>query len=41
MTEEFTVDAVAGERDVDPDERLDAVFALYLRIVAEDGVEIC
>jgi hypothetical protein len=41
VAEEFTVDAVAGERDVDPNEKLEVVFAWYLRIVEEDGVKIC
>lgn len=41
VAEEFTVDAFTGERDADPDERWETVFVCYLRIVAEDGVEIC
>uniref|UniRef100_B9GK52 Uncharacterized protein n=1 Tax=Populus trichocarpa TaxID=3694 RepID=B9GK52_POPTR len=39
VAEEFTVDAVAGERDVDPNEKLEVVFAWYLRIVKEDEQE--
>jgi len=41
VAEEFTVDAVIRERDVDLNERLEVVFARHLRIVEEDGVKIC
>ncbi|KAJ6945822.1 hypothetical protein NC651_000786 [Populus alba x Populus x berolinensis] len=41
VTEEFTIDAVIRERDVNHDERLEVVFAWYLRIVEEDGVKNC
>ena len=41
VAEEFTIDTVAGERDAYPDERLEVVFAWYLKIIYEDGVKIC
>ena len=40
VAEELTFDAVAGERDVDPGEGWEEVFAWNLRVVTEDGVEI-
>ena len=41
VAKEFIVDAVIGERDLNHDERLEVVFAWYLRIVKEYGVKNC
>ncbi|KAG6788137.1 hypothetical protein POTOM_004191 [Populus tomentosa] len=39
VAKEFIVNVVTGKRDVNHDERLEVVFAWYLKIVKEDGQE--